>query len=74
VEGALWLYPNSSSDARIAIGRLKLNRQIVFILHIPLKSSFYGEVIEQKIVCRNPKCKKPITIYWYSPLNYFNRI
>jgi len=40
----------------------------------PLKSSFYGEVIKQKFVCRNPKCKKPITIYWYSPLNYFNRI
>ena len=40
----------------------------------PLKSSFYGEVLEQKIVCRNPKCKKHITIYWYSPLNYFDRI
>jgi len=40
----------------------------------PLKGSFYGEVLEQNLVCRNPKCKKPVTIYWYAPLNYFNRI
>jgi hypothetical protein len=40
----------------------------------PVKGSFYGEVIEQNIVCRNPKCKKPITIYWYAPMNYFDRI
>lgn len=40
----------------------------------PLRGSFYGEVIEQKIVCRNPKCEKPIAIYWYAPMSYFNRI
>jgi len=40
----------------------------------PAKGSFYGKVIEQNVVCLNPKCKKPITIYWYAPLNYFNRI
>jgi len=40
----------------------------------PLKGSFYGEVIQQNLVCRNPKCKKVITIYWYTPMNYFDRI
>jgi len=40
----------------------------------PLRGSFYGEVIKQNLVCRNPKCKKSITIYWYAPLNYFNRV
>ena len=40
----------------------------------PLIGSFHGEVIEQNIVCRNPKCKKPITIYWYAPMDYFNQI
>jgi hypothetical protein len=40
----------------------------------PLRSSFYGKVIEQNLVCQNPKCKNPITIYWYAPINYFDRI
>ena len=40
----------------------------------PLKGSFYGEVIEQNLVCRNPKCKRAVAIYWYAPLNYFNRV
>lgn len=40
----------------------------------PLTGSFDGEVIEQNLVCQNPKCRKQITIYWYSPRDYFNRI
>jgi hypothetical protein len=40
----------------------------------PFKGSFYGEVLEQEFVCRNPECKKHFKIYWYSPLDYFNRI
>jgi hypothetical protein len=40
----------------------------------PLRGSFYGEVIQQNLVCRNLKCKKPIAIYWYAPMNYFDRI
>ena len=38
----------------------------------PLISSHRGEVKKQEIVCQNPKCRKPITIYWYSPIEYFN--
>jgi hypothetical protein len=45
-----------------------------FSFEKPLKGSFYGEVIEQSHVCRNPKCRKSFTIYWYSPLNYFDRM
>ena len=40
----------------------------------PSRGSFYGEVTEQNLVCRNSKCKKPLTIYWYAPMNYFDRI
>jgi len=40
----------------------------------PLRDSFYGEVIEQKLVCQNPKCAKQITIYWYAPMSYFDRM
>jgi hypothetical protein len=64
VEGALWLYPNSSSDARIAIGRLKLNRQIVFILHIPLKSLqeavFTVKLLNKILFVRIQNAKNPL--------------
>ena len=40
----------------------------------PQKGRFTGRVITQKLICRNPKCRKPITVYWYIPLDYFNRI
>ena len=40
----------------------------------PLRSSFHGDVVEQDLVCRNPKCKKAFTVYWYAPLSYFDRI
>ena len=45
-----------------------------FSLEKPLLSSFYGEVIEQKIMCKNSQCKKPLIIYWYAPMEYFNRM
>jgi hypothetical protein len=40
----------------------------------PLRGSFYGKVIEQNFVCRNPKCRKAFNVYWYAPLTYFDRI
>ena len=45
-----------------------------FSLEKPQLSSAYGDVIEQKIVCKNPECKKPLTVYWYAPMEYFNRM
>jgi hypothetical protein len=40
----------------------------------PLMSSFHGEVRKQTIACQNPKCKKNITIFWYAPMEYFDRM
>ena len=40
----------------------------------PLRGSFHGEVIEQNLTCGNPKCQRSLTIYWFAPLDYFNRV
>lgn len=48
--------------------------RVAYSFDKPLKSSFYGEVIEQDVVCRNPKCRKEFKIYWYAPLTYFDRV
>jgi hypothetical protein len=40
----------------------------------PLASSYHGDVVKKKYRCQNPECRKSITIYWYAPLDYFNRI
>jgi|WetSurSiteA1Bulk_404760.scaffolds.fasta_scaffold919296_2 hypothetical protein len=45
-----------------------------FSFEVPVRGSFYGEVIKQKLVCQNPECKKQIIVYWYSPMDYFNRM
>ena len=50
------------------------NMHSAYSFEKPLRSSFYGDVIEQDLVCRNPKCKKAFTVYWYAPLSYFDRI
>ncbi len=40
----------------------------------PLASSYHGYVVKKKYRCQNPECKKSIKIYWYAPLDYFNRL
>ncbi len=40
----------------------------------PIAQSFHGDVIEKRHKCKNPDCKKQISIYWYAPLDYFNRL
>jgi hypothetical protein len=40
----------------------------------PLVKSYYGKVLKKKYRCLNPECKKQVTIYWYAPLDYFNRM
>ncbi len=40
----------------------------------PIRSSFHGEVVKSKVKCKNPECKKTVTVFWYAPLEYFNRI
>jgi hypothetical protein len=45
-----------------------------FSLAKPVSKSYYGDIIKTKHKCKNPQCNKPITIFWYAPLEYLNRI
>ncbi len=45
-----------------------------FSLEKPTPKSYHGEIVKTKYKCQNPGYKKPITIFRYSPLEYFNRI
>lgn len=40
----------------------------------PMPKSYYKNVLKKRYKCQNPKCKKPITIFWYAPLEYLNRL
>jgi len=40
----------------------------------PIQNSYYGDVVKKKYKCQNPDCKKSVTVFWYAPLEYFNRI
>lgn len=40
----------------------------------PLRGSFHGNIVKESLLCQNPNCKKSITIYWYAPMGYFDRI
>jgi len=40
----------------------------------PLMSIRHGEVKKQTIVCQNQKCRKTIAVYWYAPMEYFDRM
>jgi len=50
------------------------SRHSAFSFEEPLMSSFNGEARTQTIVCQNRKCRKPIVIYWYAPMEYFDRM
>ena len=45
-----------------------------YSLNRPIPHIFHGKVIKKEVKCENPECKKTIAIYWYAPLDYFNRI
>ena len=40
----------------------------------PIRNSFHGDVVKRNVKCQNQKCKKTVTVFWYAPLEYFNRI
>jgi hypothetical protein len=40
----------------------------------PIAHIYHEKVVETKHRCQNPKCRRVITLYWYAPLDYFNRI
>ena len=39
-----------------------------------ISNGYNGNVVQKKHKCQNPACKKPITLYWYPPLGYFNTL
>jgi hypothetical protein len=45
-----------------------------YSLEKPIQKSYHEKVIEKEAICQNPVCRKQITVYWYAPLDYFNRI
>jgi hypothetical protein len=45
-----------------------------YSLKKPITNIFYGKVFEKRFRCQNPECRKTIRIYWYAPLDYFNRM
>jgi hypothetical protein len=40
----------------------------------PIPKSFHHKVTKKNYKCQNPECKKPITLFWYAPLEYFSRL
>ncbi len=36
--------------------------------------SYHENILKKSYNCQNPECKKQITILWYAPLEYLNRI
>jgi hypothetical protein len=40
----------------------------------PQKRIVEGNVVEQKYVCRNPKCKNAFIVYWFEPTDSFSGI
>jgi hypothetical protein len=39
----------------------------------PIQNIFHGKIIQQKVRCKNQDCKKAVPVYWYAPMDYFNR-
>jgi hypothetical protein len=40
----------------------------------PIPNIYHGDIEVKKYKCPNPDCEKLIVVYWYAPLEYFNRI
>jgi hypothetical protein len=40
----------------------------------PIPKSYHQNIVKKKYKCQNPECKKPITVFWYAPFEYFNRL
>ncbi len=40
----------------------------------PISTTFLENIKIKKHECKNPECKKKVTLYWYSPVDYFSRV
>ena len=47
---------------------------ITFSTAKPIPKSFHSNVVSKRYRCKNPKCRKTITVYWYDPLEYFSKL
>jgi hypothetical protein len=45
-----------------------------FSLAKPMPESYHGKIVKKNHKCQKPDCDKPITVYWYAPMEYFARI
>jgi hypothetical protein len=40
----------------------------------PITNNFHGTIVQQRVKCKNKKCRSKLIVYWYAPLDYFGRI
>jgi hypothetical protein len=40
----------------------------------PTEQSVEGNIMQNQHICRNPRCKKAFAVYWFEPIDFFNRI
>jgi len=59
-----WLFEAKMTDKRHSVASLVE----------PQKGKVMGDIIEENRVCRNPKCKRAFTIYWFEPLQFFQNV
>ena len=45
----------------------------VFSIGKPKDSDVVSDVIEEKWVCRNPRCKREFSVYWFDSKMYLDR-
>jgi hypothetical protein len=50
------------------------SKHMVCSLEKPRQTRILGDITEIDHVCRNQKCKEQITIYSYTPVDYFSRV
>jgi rubredoxin len=56
-----WVFEAKRPDSRHSLASLEK----------PQKGNISGDIKEENYVCRNPRCKKAFTVYWFEPLRFF---
>ena len=59
-----WVFEAERPDSRYPVASLEK----------PRKGDIIGDIKEENYVCRNPRCKKAFTVYWFEPLRFFDRL
>jgi hypothetical protein len=40
----------------------------------PSKNNVKGDILIEKHICRNPRCQKPVIVFWFEPQDFYTRI